>query len=157
MTLGQAVGFEGARRADVTDCPAGTDCPLTGTVDEGMAQVVALLGTIEQTPLTTTGDRELTGELAQTGTFQAMCSETRWPYLGHGPTTAQVLEVAPVLGDTFGYEGLFRADRPVPMVGGLDDCSAEGAAPAPAGTPASTRGVGASLIDGTGPAEGARC
>jgi pimeloyl-ACP methyl ester carboxylesterase len=182
VTLGQAAGFEGALRAYVTDCLAGTGCPLSGTVDEGMAQIVALLDQIEQNPLPTSSDRELTGALAQTGVFQAMYSESLWTYLSMGLTeagagsgdlllqfadlyydraqdgsysnqtvanmaincadyrgttdlaqmqaeAAQVLEVAPVLGGYFGYGGLACADWPVPMAGGLDDYSAEGAAP----------------------------
>ncbi|HEY0216947.1 MAG TPA: alpha/beta hydrolase [Cellulomonas sp.] len=182
VTQGQAAGFESALRAYVTDCLAGTGCPLSGAVDEGMAQIVATMDAIEQTSLPTSSGRELTGALAQTGIFQAMYSEQLWPYLTKGLVSAadgegdmllaladmyyeraadgsysnmmvanvaincadyrgttdleemradagRVLEVAPVLGAAFGYEGLACADWPVPMAGGLDDYTAAGAAP----------------------------
>ena len=36
LSEGQAVGFEQALRAYVRDCQAGDDCPLTGTLEQGV-------------------------------------------------------------------------------------------------------------------------
>ena len=57
---GQAAGFEGALRAYVADCLQGSGCPLTGSVDNGMTQIRALLDRARPHPLETGTDRELT-------------------------------------------------------------------------------------------------
>lgn len=81
LSEGQAAGFEGALRAYVTDCQAGKDCPLTGSVDDGLQQVRRLLEHARVNPLPTTTDRVLTGSLAFYGIALPLYSKSSWPYL----------------------------------------------------------------------------
>lgn len=90
---GQAAGFEGALRAYVTDCQGGSDCPLTGSVDEGMAQVRRLLDRARANPLPTNTDRDLTGSLAFYGIALPLYSQDSWGYL------TQALQAAISKGD----------------------------------------------------------
>lgn len=85
LSLGQAVGFEGALRAYVTDCQAAASCPLTGTADEGLAQIRALLDQVTASPLPTQdADRDLTGALAFSGIALPLYDESSWTYLTMG-------------------------------------------------------------------------
>ena len=85
LSLGQAVGFENALRAYVADCQSGSSCPLTGTVDDGMAQIRGLLDQATAEPLTTqTSDRKLTGALAFSGIALPLYDQQSWPYLTQG-------------------------------------------------------------------------
>ncbi len=184
LSKGQAVGFENALRAYVADCQAGSSCPLTGSVDNGMAQIKTLLDHVRRSPLPTGTDRPLTGMLAFSGIALPLYDETSWPYLTMGLSSAladgdgsvllqlsdlyydrssdgtyssnstsafwsigcaddrgttdvaqmradaaEIEAVAPTVGYFFGYGGTICADWPVPEAGGLDDYSAEGAAP----------------------------
>ncbi|WP_034649093.1 alpha/beta hydrolase [Cellulomonas sp. HZM] len=78
---GQAAGFEGALRAYVKDCQGGSKCPLTGSVDDGMQQVRALLDRARANPLPTSSDRRLTQSLAFSGIAVALYSKSFWPTL----------------------------------------------------------------------------
>lgn len=184
LSEGQAAGFESALRAYVTDCQAGADCPLTGSVDDGLAQVEKLLDSARTSPLPTVTDRRLTGALAFSGIALPLYDEGSWTYLTMGldsalndhdgsvllqladlyfdrdadgtyasnstaafwsigcaddRATTDVAEmreqaaaieaVAPTVGYFFGFGGVICAQWPVPEAGGLDDYSAEGAAP----------------------------
>lgn len=84
ISKGQAVGFENALRAYVADCQAGADCPLTGSVDDGLAQVRALLDRARTSPLPTGTDRPLTGTLAFSGIALPLYDEGSWSYLTMG-------------------------------------------------------------------------
>lgn len=183
-TLAQAVGFESALRAYVTDCQGGADCPLEGDVDEGMRQVRELLDRAGADPLPTGTDRPLTGSLAFSGIAVTLYSQSYWTYLTSALTAAiedddgsilltladayygreengtyssnqteafwsigcadsrassdpddmaaeaeRIVAAAPTVGSYFTYGGLICAQWPVPLVGGLDDYSAPGAAP----------------------------
>ncbi|KZM36218.1 alpha/beta hydrolase [Oerskovia enterophila] len=74
----QAVGFENALRAYVEDCQGGKDCPLTGTVDEGMAQIRAFLDQVGERPLRTSSDRRLTQTLAFYGIALPLYNNENW-------------------------------------------------------------------------------
>lgn len=83
--LEQAVGFENALRAYVTDCQAGRSCPLTGSVDDGLKQVRRLLDRARSAPLATgDDDRPLTQALAFSGIAVTLYSERYWNYLTSG-------------------------------------------------------------------------
>lgn len=85
MIVDQLAGFEASLRAYVEDCLAGATCPLTGTVDEGLAQVSALLVGLKAAPLPTDdGERLLTNSLATTGVIQALYAEELWEVLSMG-------------------------------------------------------------------------
>ncbi|MCL2454105.1 MAG: alpha/beta hydrolase [Micrococcales bacterium] len=77
----QARGFESALRAYIEDCQAGEDCPLSGSVDDGMAQMVELLEQIRENPLETGTDQVVTESLAFTGIIAALYSQKAWGYL----------------------------------------------------------------------------
>ncbi|VTR75281.1 alpha/beta hydrolase [Cellulomonas hominis] len=84
LSEGQAAGFESALRAYVADCQAGADCPLTGSVDDGLAQIKALLDRARRSPLPTGTDRPLTGALAFSGIALPLYDEGSWQYLTMG-------------------------------------------------------------------------
>ena len=87
--IGQAKGFESALRAYVTDCQAGKGCPLTGSVDEGLAQIKNLLDRARAKPLATNqAGRRLTGSLAFTGIALPLYSSSSWSYLTAALTKA---------------------------------------------------------------------
>src|SRR5690606_41691368 len=70
--------FENALRAYVTDCLASAGCPLTGTVDDAMAQVKSLFDKILANPLPTSDPaRPLTQTLAFYGIAQPLYSQDR--------------------------------------------------------------------------------
>ena len=88
-SIGQAKGFESALRAYVTDCQAGKGCPLTGSVDNGLAQIKTLLDHARAKPLTTDQPgRRLTGSLAFTGIALPLYSSSYWTYLTAALTKA---------------------------------------------------------------------
>lgn len=81
MSAGQAAGFESALRAYVTDCLAGSRCPLSGSVDDAMAQIKTMLDTTHTSPLPTSSGRRLTAPLAFTGIAYPLYSQQAWPQL----------------------------------------------------------------------------
>ena len=81
MSAGQAVGFEGALRAYVTDCLGGARCPLSGTVDAAMTQIKTMLDRTHANPLPTSSGRRLTAPLAFTGIAYPLYSQSAWPQL----------------------------------------------------------------------------
>lgn len=82
MSLQQAVGFENALRAYVEDCLAGSDCPLSGTTDEALAQVTGLLDQVLANPMPTgDAERPLTQTLAFYGIAQPLYSQLLWGQL----------------------------------------------------------------------------
>lgn len=91
LGLGQAAGFEAAAREYVADCLAGSDCPLSGTVEMGLADIRTVLEVTRATPLPT-GDaaRPLTYSLALTGVLLALYDDSLWPYLSAGLDNAMV-------------------------------------------------------------------
>ena len=84
LSEGQAQGFENALRAYVADCQAGADCPLTGSVDDGLAQVRSVLDRARKSPLPTGTARPLTGTLAFSGIALPLYDEESWNYLTMG-------------------------------------------------------------------------
>ncbi|GAA3632637.1 alpha/beta hydrolase [Kineosporia mesophila] len=86
---GQAEGFSRALRAYVTDCQDGGDCPLRGSVDDGLNQLATLVDRTDSSALDT-GDpaRPLTQALMLTGIAQALYAQQLWPMLTTGLTQA---------------------------------------------------------------------
>ncbi|GAA2722042.1 alpha/beta hydrolase [Cellulomonas aerilata] len=84
----QAVGFENALRAYVEDCQGGESCPLTGSVDEGMAQVAELLDRARRNPLETESGRPLTATLAFYGIAFTLYDDANWGVLTDALTQA---------------------------------------------------------------------
>ncbi|MDM7830388.1 alpha/beta hydrolase [Cellulomonas edaphi] len=85
---GQAGGFENALRAYVADCLKGSSCPLTGSVDDGMTQIRALLDRAKVNPLPTGTDRDLTQSLTFSGIAVTLYSQSYWAALTQGLAAA---------------------------------------------------------------------
>ena len=86
--LGQAAGVEGALRAYVTSCRTGANCPLTGTVDDGLAQIENLLDGARRSPLPTASARVLTSTLAYNGILATLYDDASWKFLTQALTEA---------------------------------------------------------------------
>jgi pimeloyl-ACP methyl ester carboxylesterase len=83
LGLGQAAGFEQATRSYVQDCIDQGDCPLGGTVDEGMERLTSFLDEVDAQPLPVSGDTvtELTEGWALLGIIVAMYDQSAWDIL----------------------------------------------------------------------------
>ncbi|RYV51504.1 alpha/beta hydrolase [Pengzhenrongella frigida] len=88
LGLGQAIGFENALRAYVADCQGGSECPLTGTVDDGLTQIRDLLDRARRSPLPTGTDRALTSTLAFYGIAVTLYDNASWQFLTQALTAA---------------------------------------------------------------------
>ncbi len=88
LGLGQAVGFEDALRQFVAECPKGRGCPLTGSVDDGMAQIRQLLERLNDKPLPGIGDRDLTEGGAFSAIVQQLYAPFQWASLKAGLAAA---------------------------------------------------------------------
>ncbi|WP_369056121.1 alpha/beta hydrolase [Kineococcus terrestris] len=103
VDLGQAQGFETALRAYVEDCLSDSGCPLRGSVDDGVAQVRALLDSLDAAPLGTGTDRELTQGLGYYGLAQPLYLQSQWPDLSDALTAAFRGDGAPLLAFADAY------------------------------------------------------
>lgn len=82
---GQAEGFSRAMRAYVEDCQSGSDCPLRGSLSDGLTQIGTLVERADATPLRTDdAQRPLTQSLMVTGIAQALYASQLWPQLTEG-------------------------------------------------------------------------
>lgn len=82
ISIGQAAGMERALTAYVTDCLERRGCPLRGDVEDGLAQVRSMLGSVEERPLRTDDpDRPLTTSLAFYGLVAPLYDDASWPAL----------------------------------------------------------------------------
>jgi pimeloyl-ACP methyl ester carboxylesterase len=88
VNAGQAGGFEVALRSYVQGCLGGDDCPLTGSVDDGVAQVRAFLDSLDAEPLRTSSGRELVQGLGYLGVAYPLYAESLWPQLDAALTSA---------------------------------------------------------------------
>lgn len=77
----QALGFESALRAYMQDCLDSGECPFNGTVDEAMADLGALLASVDATPLENGDGRMLGADALMTGIIAALYSADSWQYL----------------------------------------------------------------------------
>ncbi|TFD91391.1 alpha/beta hydrolase [Cryobacterium serini] len=81
VTKTQAVGFENALRAYLTDCLEGKDCPFRGSVDSAMTTIGALLNSVDASPITATDGRQLGGNALLTAIIYPLYQATAWPQL----------------------------------------------------------------------------
>lgn len=81
LTTTQAIGFESALRAYMTDCLSHSECPFRGTVEEGMADLGTLLASVDRAPLPAADGRLLGADSLLTGIVAALYSQDSWPYL----------------------------------------------------------------------------
>jgi pimeloyl-ACP methyl ester carboxylesterase len=84
----QAIGFESALRAYVADCLTQSDCPFSGTVEDGMADLGTLLAAVDRSPLPAADGRLLGADTLLTAIVVALYSQESWPYLSAALTDA---------------------------------------------------------------------
>lgn len=77
----QALGFESALRAYMKDCLDSGECPFNGSVDEAMADLGALLASVDRTPLKSGDGRLLGADSLMTAIIAALYSQDSWGYL----------------------------------------------------------------------------
>jgi pimeloyl-ACP methyl ester carboxylesterase len=95
----QALGFESALRAYMQNCLDSGSCPFNGTVDEAMADLGALLASVDRTPLENGDGRMMGADSLLTGIIAALYSQDSWEILTQAldealqgdPTTAFLL------------------------------------------------------------------
>ena len=80
LVIGQAEGFEKALRAYVENCQTQSDCPLTGSVDDGMRQIQEITKRAEDSPLPA-GTGEVNGTMAFYGIVVTLYDDASWSYL----------------------------------------------------------------------------
>ncbi|MHA7283133.1 alpha/beta hydrolase [Arthrobacter sp. TMS2-4] len=81
ITLGQADGFEKALRAYVADCLEGSECPYTGTVDDGVRQIQDLFTAVEREPMTAEDGRRVPISTFVQGFILPLYDNGNWPTL----------------------------------------------------------------------------
>ncbi len=81
MSTVQTIGFESALRAYMADCLTTSDCPFRGSVDEGMADIGALLASVDARPLQGADGRLLGVDTLWTAIIFPLYSEANWNYL----------------------------------------------------------------------------
>ncbi len=95
----QALGFESALRAYMQNCLDSGNCPFNGTVDEAMADLGALLASVDRTPLENGDGRMMGADSLLTGIIAALYAQESWDILTQAldealqgdPTTAFLL------------------------------------------------------------------
>lgn len=77
----QAQGFESALRAYLEECLSTAECPFTGSVDEAMTTIRALLDSLDASPLRNSDQRQLGSGTMFTAIILPLYSRDNWPYL----------------------------------------------------------------------------
>lgn len=77
----QGVGFEKALRTYMQSCLGAEECPFSGTVDQAMGDLSALLASVDRTPLPSQDGRRLGADSLMTAIIAALYSQENWPYL----------------------------------------------------------------------------
>ncbi|MFT4259165.1 alpha/beta hydrolase [Microbacterium sp.] len=77
----QALGFESALRAYMQDCLDAGDCPFSGSVDAAMADLGALLASVDAMPLKNGDGRLMGADSLLTSIISALYSQDSWSYL----------------------------------------------------------------------------
>ncbi|GAA1938831.1 alpha/beta hydrolase [Microbacterium aoyamense] len=81
VNVTQGIGFESALRAYMADCLTTSDCPFRGTTDEAMADLGALLASVDQRPLEAADGRMLGADALLQAIVTALYTQDNWPYL----------------------------------------------------------------------------
>ncbi len=101
----QTVGFENAMKAFLKDCIGTSGCPFTGTVDEAMAQVGALLDSVDERPLTASDGRELSAGTMLTAIITPLYSQESWPFMKQMLTSVMAGDADPAFRSADFYFG----------------------------------------------------
>lgn len=81
VTKVQAEGFESALRAYLDSCVRGSDCPFTGTADQAMSKVGALLASVEANPIRNPDGRMLGANTLLTAIIYPLYDPNAWSLL----------------------------------------------------------------------------
>ncbi|GAB3605322.1 alpha/beta hydrolase [Conyzicola nivalis] len=81
VSITQAKGFESALRAFLADCATAEDCPFTGTADDSMLKIRALLDRLDASPIRAADGRELGSNSMTSAIVLPLYREADWPYL----------------------------------------------------------------------------
>lgn len=81
LTAGQARAFEKALRAYVASCQSQNQCPLSGSVDNGIQEIRELINAVEQNPQTAKDGRLVTGSEFVNGMYLPLYDDQSWPAL----------------------------------------------------------------------------
>ncbi|MBO3663760.1 alpha/beta hydrolase [Microbacterium stercoris] len=89
----QGVGFEAALRTYMQACldgaaDQGGGCPFSGTVDQAMGDLSALLASVDRSPLPSPDGRQLGADTLLTGIIAALYAPENWVYLTDAFTLA---------------------------------------------------------------------
>jgi len=77
----QMAGFDSALKAYMADCLTQKACPFTGTVDDGLRQVRAVLDGIDARHLVASDGRKLDSATVGTGISYTLYAQSSWPDL----------------------------------------------------------------------------
>ena len=90
QNLTQAVGFDTALDAFITDCFHKKDCPLQQPLEKARSQIIALFNSSDKAPLTSSSGRAVTESLIVLGTASALYDPSSgWPQLRVGLREAE--------------------------------------------------------------------
>lgn len=81
VTKTQAEGFESALRAFLDDCADQSDCAFTGSTDDAMLKIRALLERLDASPLRASDGRELSSSSMTTAIILPLYNQDTWQYL----------------------------------------------------------------------------
>jgi pimeloyl-ACP methyl ester carboxylesterase len=81
VSVGQAVGFENALKAYLTDCLTKSSCPFEASVDDGMAKIGQLLAQVDASPIRASDGRQLGSSTLLTAIIYPLYDATAWDYL----------------------------------------------------------------------------
>ncbi len=90
----QMAGFDSGLRAYMADCLTGSDCPFTGSVDEGLAQVRTALDTVDAQKLVNDDGRTLDSATLATAIIENLYSQSYWSTLSQMFATLRTGDVA---------------------------------------------------------------
>jgi pimeloyl-ACP methyl ester carboxylesterase len=77
----QAKGFENALRDWLKSCIGESDCPFTGTVDQSMTEIGAILNRLQASPLVNSDGRLLDAYTMFVAIILPLYNKDNWPYL----------------------------------------------------------------------------
>ena len=81
VNVTQAKGFESAMHAFLADCIGTKDCPFSGTVEESMTTIRAILDSLDASPLTNSDGRKLGSSVMFTAIILPLYNRANWLYL----------------------------------------------------------------------------
>ncbi|WP_115789576.1 alpha/beta hydrolase [Arthrobacter silvisoli] len=88
LTSQQAAAFEKSLRSYVEDCLGQSDCPLSGSVDDGIRQIQDLVSSVDANPEPADDGRLVTGPTLVSGLYTPLYDDSSWPVLTQALSSA---------------------------------------------------------------------